>query len=521
MHPVDTIDESEPAAPRAEIPWQAEDALASWDRTLANAEPKTRALIFMRASTELLRLVDRDLNPAAYQQVVDDLNAIGARYEVDPVAVQNLMAAATEVPPDSRPGAFIEEPPPYDDDGYDPAGDPDLHGAPGDWHPDSLWAPQPSLNEWDAGENTDLPPPREWLLGNQFCRRFLSGLLAAGGTGKTALRLAQYLAVATGRQITGERVFKRAKVLMLSLEDDDEEMLRRLAAARMHHRIAAADLKGWLFCATPKGLKLAEMRDGSPQAGQLERLLRETIAKRKIDLLGLDPFVKLHLLEENDNGAMDFVCGLLVKLAIEFNIAVDCPHHVKKGQLSAGDADAGRGASSARDAGRLMYTLTKMTDGEGETFGIPAEQRRLYVRLDSSKVNIAPPSGEATWFRLVGVRLDNGTEDYPNGDEVQTVERWHPPRTWDGLASAQLNAVLDEIQAGLPKGQRYSDAPKVAARAAWSVVQKHCPNLTEPQCREVVRTWVKNGVLIPENYYDEVDRKDRKGLRVNHEKRPS
>ena len=29
------------------------------------------------------------------------------------------------------------------------------------------------LNEWDAGDDTDPPPPREWLLGNAFCRRFL------------------------------------------------------------------------------------------------------------------------------------------------------------------------------------------------------------------------------------------------------------------------------------------------------------------------------------------------------------
>jgi hypothetical protein len=380
---------------------------------------------------------------------------------------------------------------------------------------------QTTLKEWDAGENSELPPPREWLLGNQFCRRFLSGVLAAGGTGKTAVRLAQYLAVATGKPLTAEHVFKRGRVLMLSLEDDDEEMRRRLAAARLHHGISADDLKGWLYCATPKGLKLAEIRDGTPQAGLLERLLRATIIERKIDLLGLDPFVKLHGLEENDNGAMDFVCGLLVKLAIEFNIAIDCPHHVKKGQLSAGDADAGRGASSARDAGRLMYTLTRMTDAEGETFGIAADRRRLYVRVDSSKVNIAPPAGEATWFKLVGVHLDNGTADYPNGDEVQTVERWYPPKTWEGLTSAQLNGVLDEIEAGLPKGQRYSDAPKAAARAAWPVVQLHCPNLSEGQCREIIRTWVKNGVLFHEDYDDTVERKTRKGLRANPGKRPS
>jgi hypothetical protein len=162
-----------------------------------------------------------------------------------------------------------------------------------------------------------------------------------------------------------------------------------------------------------------------------------------------------------------------------------------------------------------------MSDGEGDTFGISAEERRLYVRLDSSKVNIAPPSGEATWFKLIGVHLDNGTPDYPNGDDVQTVVPWHPPKTWDNLSNAQLNAALDEIEAGLPNGQRYSDAPKAAARSAWQVLQRHCPDRTEGQCRDIVKTWVKNGVLITEDYDDPIDRKPRKGLRVCQGKRPS
>jgi len=377
------------------------------------------------------------------------------------------------------------------------------------------------LNEWDAGDFVDVPPPREWLLGNQFCRRFLSGLLAPGATGKTALRTLQYLALATGRPLTGQHVFKRSRVLLLSMEDDDTELQRRLAAARIHHDIKPADLKGWLFCATPKGIKLADIKDGARARGPLEAMLRQAISDRQIDLLGLDPFVKLHALEENDNGAMDFVCDLLVKLAIEFNIAVDVPHHTKKGQQTAGDADAGRGASAARDAGRLMYTLTRMTDQEGDTFGIPAEERRLYVRLDSSKVNIAPPSGEATWFKLIGVRLENGTPDYPQGDDVQTVIPWHPPKTWDGITAAQLNAALDEIEAGMPNGQRYSDAGPAKTRAAWPVVQRHCSSRTEPQCRQIVNTWVLNGVLFNEDYDDPVDRKSRKGLRVCHGKRPS
>jgi hypothetical protein len=379
----------------------------------------------------------------------------------------------------------------------------------------------PNLGERDAGDDVEPPPPRRWLLGNQFCRKFLSGLVAPGSTGKSALRLAQCLSLATGRKLTGEHVFKRCRVLLLSLEDDKEEMQRRILAARLHHKVTLDDVKGWLFYATPKGIKLAEIRNGSRQIGMLEKSLRLSIERRRPDLLVLDPYVKLHALEENDNGAMDFVCDLLITLAIEYDIAVDAPHHTKKGQLTPGDADSGRGASATRDAGRLVYTLAPMAEDEAKAFGVDPEQRHSFVRLDKGKVNLAPPARVATWFKLIGVPLGNGTAEYPNGDDVQTVVPWDPPKTWEGLSSTTLNVALTDIDAGMPTGQRYSAAGPARDRAAWRVVQKHCPDRTEAQCREIINTWVKNGVLYDDEYDDPVDRKPRKGLRLDPTKRPS
>ena len=48
----------------------------------------------------------------------------------------------------------------------------------------------------DAGDDTAPIPPREWLLGTIFCRRFLSSLVAAGGVGKSSLRIAHLLSAA-------------------------------------------------------------------------------------------------------------------------------------------------------------------------------------------------------------------------------------------------------------------------------------------------------------------------------------
>jgi hypothetical protein len=291
-------------------------------------------------------------------------------------------------------------------------------------------------------------------------------------------------------------------------------------AARLFHRIDLSELKGRLFLDSPKGLKLAEIsKKGARTVGALDPALRAAIARRKPDLVILDPFIKLHSLAENANEAMDFVADLLVRLAAEYDIAVDTPAHTRKGALSPGDADARRGASAQTDAGRLDYTLTVMSDDEAKLFGIVSEDRHFYLRLDKAKVNLLPPARKAEWFRLVGVSLDNGTADYPDGDYVQTIEPWTPPNAWEGLDPEALNATLEEIDAGLPNGQRYSDARSAKPpRAAWCVVQSHCPDRTEAQCREIIRSWVQQGVLIAEEYPDPVQRKPLTGLRRNPNK---
>jgi hypothetical protein len=109
-------------------------------------------------------------------------------------------------------------------------------------------------------------------------------------------------------------------------------------------------------------------------------------------------------------------------IKIRRGVAVDSPHHVHKGTLTPGDADAGRGSSGIRDAGRLVYTLTPMSEDEARMFGIAAADRSGYIRLDSAKVNITAKTGKPSWFRLIGVNIGNGTPEYPTAT---------PSRSWN------------------------------------------------------------------------------------------
>src|SRR5689334_6174541 len=148
--------------------------------------------------------------------------------------------------------------------------------------PEEVANDTPSLGIWNAGRDDYVIPPREWLLGNVFCRRFLSSLVADGGVGKTAVRVAQALALATKHKLTGEHIFRRCRVLVVSFEDDRDELRRRVYAVLRHYNIDPVELDGWLFLAAPKGLKLAALKAGAPEVGVLVRLLTEAIEAHQI-----------------------------------------------------------------------------------------------------------------------------------------------------------------------------------------------------------------------------------------------
>src|SRR5262245_35734530 len=235
-----------------------------------------------------------------------------------------------------------------------------------------------SLDVWDAGDDPGVIPPRQWLLGNQFCCGFISSIVAAGGCGKSALRLLQFISLATGRPLCGQHVFRRCRVLLISLEDDRHELNRRIKAVLDHYRIDRKELKGWLFVATPKLAKLAVMNNNRTRVtGPLEQQIRDAIERRKPDLISLDPFIKTHSLEENDSADMDFVCDLLARMSIEFNIAVDSLPHVRKGTVTPRDADSGRGSRGIKVAGRIVYTLTPTTEPAASAVNTDAEPRPL------------------------------------------------------------------------------------------------------------------------------------------------
>jgi hypothetical protein len=94
-----------------------------------------------------------------------------------------------------------------------------------------------------------------------------------------------------------------------------------------------------------------------------------------------------------------------------------------------------------------------------------------------------------------------------------------PPDLFFGV-SAKLDDILNEIDAGLPDGNRYTHATNVIDRAAWCVIEKHCPGKGEGPARLIIKTWIESALLVVKDYDNPKTRKPVKGLWVDEKKRP-
>lgn len=340
-------------------------------------------------------------------------------------------------------------------------------------------------------------PVRRWVYGHMLLRGSLTVVVAPGATGKTALTIGTAMALATGRNLLGPKVWGGPKrVWLWNLEDAGEEMARGLQAAAIHWRIEPEDVGDRLY--VDSGMDGAELKtahetkDGTrinaPVVGALLAQLRE----QQIDVLIVDPFVSSHSVNENDNRAIDLVAKQWARLASQAGCAVILVHHARK--LAGGEvsAEAARGASALIAAARSVPTLNRMSDDEAAKFGIEGEERRRFFRVYDDKNNRAPPSDKSDWYRLHSVSLGNGPD---GGDSLPVVVPWSPPQTFDGVTTTHLRAVQERISTG-----EYRKDPQSQPWAGDVVISAleldGSRKADRIRAASLLRTWEENGALV-------------------------
>jgi hypothetical protein len=349
-------------------------------------------------------------------------------------------------------------------------------------------------------------PARQWLYGRHLLRRFVSVDVAAGGTGKSSVKIGEALAMAGGRDLYGIEVHGGPlNVWLYNLEDPAEESERRIHATAKWFHIAPEDVEGRLYVDSGRDQRCViatETEYGARIAQPVYEQLKEQLNERQIDVLTIDPFVSSHEVSENDNRAIDAVVKAWGRLADECNCSINLVHHVRKGNGQESTADSARGAKALVDAARSVNVFNRMSPDEASLAGVAEDQRGFYFRVQNDKANLAPPD-KATWYRMNNVSLDNG-------DQVGVACPWRWPELYEGLSTRHLIAVQKAVEQG--EWRLDSRSPEWVGHAVASILDID-PEAAKKRILGLLKDWIKNDALRVVERDDET-RRPRKFVEV-------
>ena len=340
-------------------------------------------------------------------------------------------------------------------------------------------------------------PPRDFLYGNHYVRRYLSVTVSTGGVGKSSEVLTEAIAMVTGRELIGIKPKRPLRVWYINLEDPKDETYRRLAAIYQHHEITPMDIGDRLFVDSGRETKIViatETKSGMTIAAPVVEDIIATIKANKIDCLIVDPFVGCVEIGENDNNRTAMVCREWLKIAEQCNCAIELIHHVRKG-ASGRDGytiEDARGATAMINSARSARVLNTMSKDEGERAGV--DRCRSYFRIDGGKQNLTPPPEHSEWRRIISVDLDNATADI-EADRVGVVVVWNWPDPFDKVTVRDLRRAQEAVSRNGPHrkdSQAKNWVGHIIGRAL-AIDSKDKAGATK--IKGIIKTWLKNEML--------------------------
>jgi hypothetical protein len=222
---------------------------------------------------------------------------------------------------------------------------------------------------------TLLPVEPAWRLDerSEEQRWLIAGLWAEEAVGvvggepkccKSFLALDIAVAIASGapclRRFGVPRV---GRVLLYAAEDALHIVRRRLDGICEAAGLALADLDILVITAPTVRLDIEADR----------RSLADTVARHRPRLLILDPFVRLHRIDENASGEVAPLLAYLRELQRRHGMAVLLVHHARKGAGNARAGQALRGSSEFHAWGDSNLYLRR--DGDGDRITLSVEHR--------------------------------------------------------------------------------------------------------------------------------------------------
>jgi hypothetical protein len=331
-------------------------------------------------------------------------------------------------------------------------------------------------------------PPRRWVYGRHYQRKFISQTVGFSGVGKTLLSMVELVAIVTGRPLLGVTPSEQTNGWYWG-EDPLDELQRRFAAIALHYKIDPAELEGHLFVNSGRTTKIVvaeQTKNGAKIARPVVDDLISTINSNDIGVMIVDPFISSHGVIENNNEQVEVAGSAWAEVVEQTGAALDLIHHSRKTGGAEVEVEDARGASAMGAKTRAQRTINVMTEDEGARAGV--KERRAYFRIDGGgKSNNSPPSSALDWYHLQSL-------DLPNGDSVGVCTRWAWPDPLEGVKAADLRAVQSAINAGR---WRANPQAKDWAGVAAAKALKLDVNNKEHKSKiiRLLKTWTANGMF--------------------------
>ena len=274
----------------------------------------------------------------------------------------------------------------------------------------------------------EQPPPKLDYLWPGLLSGTVGALVAPGATGKSFWALEAAMAVASAGIDGGDLLQLKpehgGRVTYLAGEDPEAILITRIHEIGKHLNQRAREAIAHNLVIEPTMGKRVDIT----HEGQLAHIIEQCVDTR---LIIIDTLSRVHGWDENSNGEMGRLLGILEYLAERTKAAVLFLHHVSKVSFREGQADqqhSARGASVLVDNARWVGYVAKMTAEEAKKFGVAEEKRGYYVRHGGAKLNYALGAQEQ-WYRRHegGVLLpdeltDTGTRKAMKAELRRTVD---------------------------------------------------------------------------------------------------
>jgi hypothetical protein len=231
-------------------------------------------------------------------------------------------------------------------------------------------------------------------------------IVGPGSVGKTFLAMDLGASVALGESISGMTdgyaTPTQGRTALVLGEDPSNIIHNRLSDIIAQHqlgreKLTLLDQRMKIVSMVGEDMRLVEMERNQPQDGAFLQRLEALCRGRRLVIL--DPLIRLHDGDENDNNVANKLLLAIQRVALKTNCTILLLHHVGKGDKSGWQA--ARGASAYTTSVRWQMNVQPPNDEQIADLNLDGGERDpdLFIHCSGVKTNYGPKQRDGFWMR--------------------------------------------------------------------------------------------------------------------------